>query len=125
MQFILHLYWPLDSRNGPWETGSVSTQTSEYFGSEKGFGPLDRCVYGNRARSFSVNAVGQDFRYDSPSPVISRPVEFHDTSAPNRRRAATLSPRAGLPHLYNRPLVGEFQLLVSVPSFPHVGRVCF
>lgn len=103
--------YSLDSRNDPWETGSVSTQTSEYFGSEKGYAPLEDNVYGNRARSFSANAVGQDFRRDSPSPVISHPIAFHDTYAPNRRRAATLSPRASLSHLHeNHPLVGELQL---------------
>jgi hypothetical protein len=101
----------LDSRNDPWETGSVSTQTSEYFGSEKGFAPLEDGMYGNRARSFSANAVGQDFRRDSPSPVISHPIAFHDTYVPNRRRAATLSPRAGLSHLYeDHPLTGELHL---------------
>ena len=59
--------WSIDSRNDPWETGSVNTQTSDYFGSEKGFAPLEDSVYGNRARSFSANAVGQDFRRDDQS----------------------------------------------------------
>ncbi len=101
----------LDSRNDLWETGSVSTQTSEYFGSEKGFAPLEDGMYGNRARSFSANAVGQEFRRDSPAPVISHPIAFHDAYVPNRRRAATLSPRAGLSQLYeDHPLTGELHL---------------
>ncbi|GAX25687.1 hypothetical protein FisN_15Lh058 [Fistulifera solaris] len=98
----------LDSRNDLWESGSVSTQTSEYFGSEKGFAPLEDGMYGNRARSFSANAVGQEFRRDSPSPMIS---QFHDAYVPNRSRAATLSPRAGLSQLYeDHPLTGELNL---------------
>lgn len=118
--------WSRDSRNDHWETGSVSTQTSDYFGSEKGFAPLEDNVYGNRARSFSANnAVGQDFRRDSPSPVISHPVSYYDSYTPNRRRAATLSPRAGLSHLHeNHPLVGEPQL-PAFSSFnpPHAEAI--
>ena len=93
-----------DSRN-EWESGSVSTQTSDYVAPELAFASFNEDYH--RAASFP-NPPPRDIA--SPSQFAPSPGQF----VPNRRRAATLSPRVGLSHLHeDRPFAP-----VGLPSYP-------
>lgn len=127
--FAHHDNRSIDSRNEGWENGSVNTQTSDYFGSEHAFGVAsfngeDHDF--NRARSLSANSTGfaapHEFTSVQDDYLPQAQSFYSDPSAglaPNRRRAATLSPRAGLSHLHeDRPVIGG-QDLPGLPSFHH------
>ena len=107
--------WSHDSRNDGWENGSVSTQTSDYIGSEHAY---DNGFH--RAGSFSTGSAMSAPPRDISSPAMgqSQSPSFYDGGfVPNRRRAATLSPRLGLSHLHeDRPYVPG-QELPGLPSF--------
>jgi hypothetical protein len=122
--------WSHDSRNDLWENGSVSTQTSDYIGSEQAFGVAslnDNESGFNRARSFSANSgiglppeFGPSRDFASPAMGQSQSTSYLDTGScfvPNRRRAATLSPRVGLSHLHEHRQVLPGQELPGLPSF--------
>lgn len=125
--------WSHDSRNEGWENGSVSTQTSEYYGSEQAFGgaaSFNGEEFGfNRARSFSANSVTGQTRdlvstRDVASPAMgqSQSPYYDQNFAPNRRRAATLSPRLGLSYVHEDRPVFHVDEIQGVPSF-HSSRL--
>ena len=125
-----HDNWSHDgSRNELWENGSVSTQTSDYIGSEQAFGlaSYEDNAY-NLSRSLSANSgYGHEFpSRDAASPAMGQAQSYFDSSPgsfpPNRRRAATLSPRAGLSHLHEDRPVFPGQELPGLPSFSSTSR---
>jgi len=118
--------WSQDSRNEAWESGSVSTVASDYLGSESAYGTAScggddpsRSSYG-RPSSFHSLPVN-DF-CDAPPDCLSyagmapSAGMFLDLP-PNRRRAATLSPRQGLSYLHENREVLTGTDAPALPAF--------
>jgi hypothetical protein len=123
-----HENWSTHSGNDLWESGSVSTQTSDYIGSEQAFGVAsfhgdDNAL--NRSRSMSASSgfgPALDFPHHDPDLAACQSYFDSNNYPSNRRRAATLSPRAGLSHLHeDRPLLPG-QELPALPTFQSANR---
>lgn len=116
-----------------WETTSVSTAASDFHGSESVYsgihGPDDFGGPSPLARSNSHLSGGcqewQSSYHDLPvdsahnAPCVLSPGRYFDGSSflPNRRRAATLSPRpGGLTYLHEDRSYNGFQMLSGMPS---------
>jgi len=99
-----------DASADAWETASVSTAASDYPASLNGTASFngDEAIPFARSSSYPTtnnNAMNSDWsdHYHPPADV---------SYAPNRRRAATLSPRPGLVHLH------EHRPVLPPPSMP-------
>lgn len=112
--------WSQDSRADTWETCSVSTAASDFLGSESAYGVGS--LAGENPSPFGLTLTGPDARpLDNVAfPSVSSSSGFYmDSSSlhPNRRRAATLSPRQGLSHLDEQRELYDNRDLPSLPSF--------
>jgi len=110
---IQHESWSHDSRNETWDNGSVSTQTSDFIGSDHVYAPSFNGDDGS-VRNLSFQELPRD---TSPAFGQSQSPYFDSSFAPNRRRAATLSPRVGLSHLHEDRPVLPGQESPGLPSF--------
>eukprot|EP00542_Grammatophora_oceanica_P009413 CAMPEP_0194026076 /NCGR_PEP_ID=MMETSP0009_2-20130614/386_1 /TAXON_ID=210454 /ORGANISM="Grammatophora oceanica, Strain CCMP 410" /LENGTH=640 /DNA_ID=CAMNT_0038664583 /DNA_START=41 /DNA_END=1963 /DNA_ORIENTATION=+ len=117
------------SKAEAWENASATSMNSgsDYYGSESpafsGAGqPTDDFneVSFSRSRSYPAGPGPNDFENASSLGSSSSFYGAEGSFAGNRRRACTLSPRAGLSHLHeDRPLITGFSEL-SMPSFDSV-----
>jgi hypothetical protein len=119
-----------ESRGGAdaWETASVCTDSSDYLPPDTfpanihgGVHSVDDYSF-NRTRSYSANNGSSNYAPHDLIPLQGGPGSndqsgYYDGYPPNRRRAATLSPRPGLTHLHeDRPVLsGEGG--PGIPSF--------
>lgn len=116
--------YPADSATEAWESASVSTSASDYPGSESVYSSGlngnasfngDEAIPFSRSASYPSNHLLHDWSHENrPPSYIAAPSTYYDGYAPNRRRAATLSPRPGLSFVHeNRPV-----LTGQMPSIP-------
>jgi hypothetical protein len=130
-RFGLEGGWSPEPRGGDaWETASVSTAASDYLPPDSAFssgGGHDDYTFA-RSRTYPA-AGGSNFAPHEimqvstlPGPGSSPSLSYYDGYTPNRRRAATLSPRLGLMHLHeDRPVLsGEGG--PGIPSFSSSSR---
>lgn len=131
-----HSHYSQDSRADTWENGSVSTVASDYLGSESAYGVGSFCgderpspCPFNRHPSFQPSPGGpvSSFTDAPPTDSVTFPGVltsngFHLDGqvggyTPNRRRAATLSPKHGLGHLDEHRQVFVDGDAPGLPSF--------
>lgn len=130
--------WAQDARADAWETASVSTATSDFYGSESAYSTgmngvcsmedANGVSYIGPSRSFSAsNVMGGSqeppVAFDSSQQLnVATSGSYFDSqpafTTPNRHRAATMSPRMGLSNLHeDRPFLSS-QALLGSPKFP-------
>lgn len=122
-----------DFRVDNWDTASIgnSTVTSDYLGSECAFSGYDdgSGAHFGRSRSYTGNsgytATSDMAFYENATSALASPngsfFEATVGTVPNRKRAATLSPRPGLTLLHeDRPFSSELEL--GMRSFPSSTR---
>lgn len=127
--------YPVDSTTEAWESASVSTCASDYPGSESVYSTGlngnasfngDEVILFSRSASYPSNP-GQmnDWSHENrPPSYIAAPSAYYDGYTPNRRRAATMSPRPGLSYVHeDRPVVaGQMPCIPSDFSSPSLQQ---